>query len=77
MGAISPDIAKPRYEESTDGSTREGSEIGVTFKTAGLEQHYRPIESYEGYHRYDPKFDWEPEEERKVVRKVQSSPVKH
>jgi hypothetical protein len=21
-------------------------------------------------HRYDPKFDWEPEEERRVVRKV-------
>jgi hypothetical protein len=42
----------------------------VTFDTAGLDAHYKPVESYEGIHRYDPKFEWEPEEERRVVRKV-------
>jgi len=55
----------------TDLSTRQSStKNGVTFTSSGLEEHYKPIESYEGYHRYDPKFEWEPEEERKVVRRV-------
>ncbi len=31
---------------------------------------YAPIEAYEGRHRYDPKFEWEPREERRLVRKV-------
>ncbi|KAM0802956.1 major facilitator superfamily domain-containing protein [Usnea florida] len=29
-----------------------------------------PLESYEGKHRYDPKFEWEPKEEKKLVRKL-------
>jgi hypothetical protein len=48
-----------------------GYREGVTFATQGLRQDtYRPVDSYEGLHRYDPDFEWEPEEERKVVRKV-------
>ena len=35
-----------------------------------LSQYYAPIESYEGRHRYDPKFEWTPKEEKRVVRKV-------
>jgi hypothetical protein len=35
-----------------------------------LNQYYAPIESYEGRHRYDPKFEWDPKEEKRVVRKV-------
>ena len=35
-----------------------------------LNQYYAPIESYEGRHRYDPKFEWTPKEEKRVVRKV-------
>ena len=31
---------------------------------------YAPIEAYEGRHRYDPAFEWEPREERHLVRKV-------
>jgi len=57
-----------------------GSEIGVhssskgrrgetAFSTHGLRQdNYRPVDTYEGIHRYDPDVEWEPEEERKVVR---------
>ncbi|KAI9654216.1 MAG: hypothetical protein M1821_006744 [Bathelium mastoideum] len=41
-----------------------------TFKTSGLEDYYRPVPHYEGIHRYDPQFDWEQSEERKVVRKI-------
>ncbi|KAF2847184.1 MFS general substrate transporter [Plenodomus tracheiphilus IPT5] len=44
---------------------------GATFAAKGLgTDHYRPVGTYEGLHRYDPNFDWEPEEEKKVVRKI-------
>lgn len=44
---------------------------GFTFVSEGLgKDHYRPVDSYEGLHRYDPDFEWEPQEEKKVVRKV-------
>lgn len=44
---------------------------GTTWAANGLKvAHYRPVDSYEGLHRYDPDFEWEPEEERKVIRKV-------
>jgi hypothetical protein len=30
---------------------------GATFETeSGLEEYYKPIPSYEGYHRYDPEY---------------------
>ncbi|KAI9735125.1 MAG: hypothetical protein M1834_001713 [Cirrosporium novae-zelandiae] len=41
-----------------------------TFDTAGLTQHYRPIETYEGIHRYDPEFQWTAKDEKKLVRKI-------
>ena len=46
---------------------------GTTWAASGLKtSHYRPVETYEGIHRYDPDFEWEPEEEKKIIRKVQS-----
>ncbi|KAF1981184.1 MFS general substrate transporter [Aulographum hederae CBS 113979] len=41
-----------------------------TFVTDGLDEHYRPLETYEGYHRYDPHFRWEESEEKRIVRKI-------
>ncbi|GME50401.1 Phthalate transporter [Neofusicoccum parvum] len=41
-----------------------------TFATSGLDKYYRPVAGYEGMHRYDPDFEWEPEEEKRVVRKI-------
>lgn len=35
-----------------------------------LASFYKPVESYEGRHRFDPHFQWEPAAEKKVVRKV-------
>lgn len=43
---------------------------GQTFETESLESFYKPIDSYEGRHRFDPDFEWEPKEEQQVVRKV-------
>jgi hypothetical protein len=51
--------------------TGKGYREGETFVTKGLRHDaYRPVDTYEGLHRYDPEFEWEHEEERKVVRKV-------
>ena len=41
-----------------------------TFQTFGNISYYQPTKGYEGAHRYDPKFEWEPQEEKKLVRKV-------
>ncbi|KAK3650371.1 hypothetical protein LTR56_006350 [Elasticomyces elasticus] len=46
------------------------SEGRTTFETSSLDSHYKPIDSYEGRHRYDPDFEWTPAEEKKVVRKI-------
>lgn len=37
---------------------------------SNLEEYYKPIEKYEGYHRYDPDYSWTYEEEKSIVRKV-------
>ncbi|KAK4555704.1 hypothetical protein LTR86_007457 [Recurvomyces mirabilis] len=47
--------------------TREGR---TTFETESLEEYYKPIDSYEGAHRYDPKFEWTTAEEKRLVRKI-------
>lgn len=52
------------------GHSIDPSKHNATFEKIGDESFYTPIESYEGKHRYDPKFEWEPHEERKLVRKV-------
>ncbi|KAF2224753.1 major facilitator superfamily domain-containing protein [Elsinoe ampelina] len=43
---------------------------GNAFATESLEDFHKPIASYEGLHRYDPSFSWEPIEEKKLVRKI-------
>jgi hypothetical protein len=43
----------------------------ATFDTESeLEEFYKPIESYEGYHRYDPSYTWSTTDEKKIVRRV-------
>lgn len=77
---VAPEVANSGFE-ADGGDTNEPSKSrfraqereGVTFDNAGLESHYKPIAKYEGLHRYDPDFDWEPEEERRIVRKVSGS----
>jgi hypothetical protein len=40
------------------------------YETEDTKEIYKPIEGYEGAHRFDPSFQWDPEEERKLVRTV-------
>ena len=42
----------------------------TTFASAGLDAYYKPQPHWEGLHRYDPDFTWEPSEERRLVRKL-------
>ena len=68
-----PDIAKSDFHISKSNGLEPRGDKGredTTFETSGLEPYYKPIDKYEGRHRYDPNFEWEPEEEKKVVRKV-------
>ncbi|KAL4874400.1 major facilitator superfamily domain-containing protein [Aspergillus karnatakaensis] len=41
-----------------------------TFKSNEDPRFYRPIDTYEGLHRWDPYFEWSEKEERKIVRKI-------
>ena len=46
-----------------------------TFETESLESYYKPIDGYEGLHRYDPSYTWEPAEEKRLVRRVRYEPA--
>jgi hypothetical protein len=43
---------------------------GETHAEGGDTRWYKPIETYEGRHRWDPTADWTEKEEKQVVRKV-------
>lgn len=69
--AVVFDIAKSDVDSGASASGSEPHTTSATFNSTGLKaRYYRPIDSYEGLHRYDPDFVWKPEEERKVVRKI-------
>ncbi|KAJ6012784.1 Major facilitator superfamily domain general substrate transporter [Penicillium canescens] len=57
-----------------DDLEKKGSQIqqyqAGAFETREGHHHYRPIDSYEGIHRWDPEFEWTEEEEKKIVRKI-------
>jgi hypothetical protein len=60
---------------SADGSDEEGQKTELykgegTFEASEGHHFYRPIDSYEGLHRWDPNFQWTETEERNIVRKV-------
>lgn len=47
-----------------------GTVTSRPFDSDSLDSFRRPIDSYEGIHRYDPEFEWTAAEEKRVVRKV-------
>ena len=51
---------------SSDSSIAEDK----TFLRVPGEDTYVPIDSYEGRHRWDPGFRWDPLEEKRLVRKI-------
>ena len=73
-GSASPEADLKAFPEAavTDPSFFKRTK-GRAFDNDSLESFYKPIDSYEGRHRYDPSFEWTPKEEKRVVRKVSSS----
>lgn len=73
-------MASPKVEYDVTYDKKDGSSLesgtppatnnGNAFQTNGLEDYYKPIEKYEGAHRYDPQFQWTEAEENAVLRKV-------
>jgi len=57
-----PPVKVERGLEPHAGST--------TFASEGLDAYYKPSAQWEGLHRYDPNFTWEPSEEKRLIRKV-------
>ncbi|KXG45692.1 Major facilitator superfamily domain, general substrate transporter [Penicillium griseofulvum] len=60
---------------STDGSDEEWQKSEHhksegAFEAREGHHFYRPIDSYEGLHRWDPNFQWTEAEEKKIVRKI-------
>ena len=60
------------YEKEQEHGGRKPKQISEAFDTTEDPRYYRPIDTYEGLHRWDPDFEWEEEEEKKIVRKVSS-----
>ncbi|KAL4817403.1 major facilitator superfamily domain-containing protein [Aspergillus spinulosporus] len=65
--------ADSRGASETDDSDREQGRPGFkksTFNATEDPRFYKPIDTYEGLHRWDPDFEWTEEEERRIVRKI-------
>jgi hypothetical protein len=48
----------------------EPQSSSTTFASKDLIAYYRPGSHWEGLHRYDEQFTWDPSEERRLVRKA-------
>ena len=63
-----------RFSQSDHDSETKFEEAqqarGETFAEGGHVRYYKPIDTYEGRHRWDPEAEWTETEEKKVIRKV-------
>ena len=41
-----------------------------TFDNADHARFYKPVSTYEGLHRWDPEFEWDEKEEKRLIRSV-------
>ena len=62
--------AKESISSSIEAQRGTIQAVDCAFDTTENPNYYKPIESYEGYHRWDPAFEWTEEEEKAVVKKV-------
>lgn len=76
MAKLETTVSRSLESSQTDvsGLSSVDGKRGTTWAAQGLKtDSYRPVDTYEGIHRYDPDFEWKPEEEKRVVRKVRRS----
>ncbi|KAK3114559.1 hypothetical protein LTR53_007013 [Teratosphaeriaceae sp. CCFEE 6253] len=67
-GFTTANILKSPVDTTQKGQQLNGN--STTFASQGLDAYYRPGDHWEGIHRYDPSFTWEPSEEKKLVRRL-------
>ena len=56
-----------------DELENDNNVFGSVFSDSRAVEFYKPIEKYEGRHRFDMHATWSDEEEKKLIRKVSSS----
>ncbi|CAI7667610.1 transporter [Penicillium manginii] len=68
---VAPRVESASDSESTLTGHRETAKnVDCAFDTTEDPRYYKPIPEYEGYHRWDPEFEWTEEEEKAVVKKI-------
>jgi len=69
---VDPDSLTSSENPSTEDVETAGIDNvhGSVFDDSGAAQFYKPIEKYEGAHRFDPNATWTPAEEKALVRTV-------
>lgn len=59
-----------------DSKTSSVEDLGKhVWETEESKEIYKPIEGYEGAHRFDPSLKWTPEEEKRLVKSVRPIPI--
>lgn len=66
---IAKDVAETTSYSKTD-SLRVGESQGGVIASGGNLDSYRPIDAYEGAHRFDPLYQWTENEEKRLVRRL-------
>jgi hypothetical protein len=64
------------YPGISDSATSSDSKLDAAdvghnvYEVGEAKEIYKPIEGYEGSHRFDPHFKWDPEEEKRLIKTV-------
>ena len=71
-GFVSIDAGYPKQVNSASSSDTQldGSLDHNVYETEDTKEIYQPIEGYEGAHRFDPSLEWDPQEEKRLVKIV-------
>jgi MFS transporter, ACS family, DAL5 transporter family protein len=70
---VSVDAGYAKTTSASSSSSKLGSHESLgqhVWETEEAKEIYKPIEGYEGAHRFDPSLQWTPEEEQRLVRTV-------
>jgi hypothetical protein len=69
--SVDAGYAKTTSASSSDTKLNSLETLGQhVWETEEAKEIYKPIEGYEGAHRFDPSFQWSPEEEKRLVKIV-------
>lgn len=69
---VSSSVKSTRSSSDEDEHANENTIYGSVFSDSRAQEFYKPIEKYEGRHRFDMHATWSEEEEKSLVRRVSS-----